>query len=907
MLVHRQIFAATLTLLSLSLAMAAPPAVHPATGEPLVITCYRGTPVLDGDLSDWNLDAMTPAVLDDAKQIYTGQTSWTGVADCGGTFYLMWDDKNIYIGAEVKDDKLSMTKSGGDIWNADCIEVFFSTTNAVSGHAEHYQFGFNANNQTYNWCNMDGTSNVVPAYLQIASSKTPGGYTCEVAIEYARMASLKFTAGNTIGFHPCIDDTEATDREVQMTWTGREAHDQSLGFGAMILSDEAAIAAGLSRNPKPANNATGVAIDTSLSWAAGDFAATHDVYLGTTLDDVNNASRANPGSVLVSQGQTATQYTPAAALEYDKVYYWRVDEVNASPDNTIYKGDVWRFKSEAYAYPIASVTAKASGSQMGMGPQNTVNGSGLDEFDQHGTDATTMWTSSNTLPRWIQYEFDKSYKVHELWVWNSNQIIESVVGFGAKDVTIEYSEDGVTWTTLEGPHEFARASGTPTYTANTIVSFGDVTAKFVKLTINSNWGGLAAQAGLAEVRFFYVPVKAHVPTPEDAAVEVALDSQLNWRPGREATSHKVYFGTDLAAVVAGTAPSSTVTGHTYTPPAMTFGTKYYWKVDEIGAAGTYAGDVWSFTALEFAPIEDFEGYTDEEGSRIYEAWVDGMTDGLSGSTVGYMTAPFAERAIIHGGKQSMPLAYDNTKAPFFSETSTEFESVQNWTVSGASELCVWTRGYPAVTTTAVTETGGKMSLTGSGADIWNNSDEFTYAYKTLTGDGSLIARVTSIGPGTQTWAKGGVMIRDSINGGSTHAMMVMTANTDGAAGNGASFQYRAAANGASANTDSSVLVKVPYWVKIERSGGTFTGFTSADGKAWSQVGTTVIEMTDPVLIGIAVTSHAAGESRTFQFESITATGNVSGAWQGAVVNAAQYNDAAPMYLTVTDSAGKSAT
>jgi hypothetical protein len=905
MLVHKQIFAATLTLLSMSLAVAAPPAVHPVTGEPLVITCYRGAPVaIDGDLSDWNLDAMTPAVLNDIKQIYTGQSSWTGVADCSGKFYLMWDDQKVYIGAEVKDDRLSMTKSGGDIWNADCIEVFFSTVNAVSGHAEHYQYGFNANSQTYNWCNMDGTSNVVPAYLQIASSKTPDGYVCEVAIEYAQMKSLKFTPGNAIGFHPCIDDTEATDREIQMTWTGREAHDQSLGFGHMILSSEPAIAAGLSRAPNPANKAKGVSVDAVLSWIAGKFAASHDVYLGDVFEDVDTATRANPKGVLVSQGQTATEYAPATALEYGKVYYWRVDEVNAAPDSTIYKGDVWSFTVESYAYPITSVTAKASGSAPGMGPENTINRAGLDEFDQHDTDATHMWTSTATKPRWIQYEFDKPYKVHELWVWNSNQIIESVVGFGAKDVTIEYSADGVTWTALQGAHQFARATGLPTYTTNTVVDFGDVTAKFVKLTIDTNWGGLAQQVGIAEVRFFYVPVEAHMPSPPDGATDVALTASLDWRPGRLATSHKVFFGTNEAAVAAGTAAASTVSAHGYTPTSMTFGTKYFWRVDEVGDAGTYEGDVWSFSSLEFASIEDFESYTDAEGSRIYEYWLDGIADTVyGGSTVGYMTAPFAERAIIRGGKQSMPLAYDNTKAPYFSEAAKEFESVQNWTGSGATELCVWTRGYPAVTSTAVAETGGKMNLTGAGADIWGNSDEFTYAFKTLTGDGSLVARVVNNGVGANEWAKGGVMIRDSVNGGSMHAFMAIT----GGGGNGASFQYRGATNGASANADISTVVRPPYWVRIDRAGATFTGFVSADGKTWSQVGTTAITMTDPVLIGLAVTSHVAGVDRTFQFESMAATGNVTGAWQGAIINAAQYNDAAPMYLTVTDSTGKSAT
>ncbi|MEN6336319.1 MAG: LamG-like jellyroll fold domain-containing protein [Phycisphaerales bacterium] len=700
----------------------------------------------------------------------------------------------------------------------------------------------------------------------------------------------------------------------QENWQGYLS-DVRLYERALTASEVAKAMAGkgpgaeLAGDPIPQDEAKDVPQDAGLSWTPGETAATHDVYLGTSFEDVNAAGRTDSKGVLVSQDQAALSYDAEGLFEFGKVYYWRVDEVNAAPDNAVFKGEVWSFTAEPFSYPIENIVATASSqSRADSGPQNTVNGSGLNAEDQHSVNLADMWLSTNVKPHWIQYQFDKVYKLDELWVWNANQIVEAFVGFGAKDVTIEYSLDGQTWTTLEGVPEFARATADSAYTANTVVDFGGVEAKFVKLTINSNWGGVAQQTSLSEVRFFSVPVQAREPVPADAATDVDLTASLNWRPGREATSHKVFFGADSAAVAAGAASAGTVTDRAFTPAPMTFGTKYFWKVDEVGDAGTYAGDIWSFTAQEFASLDDFESYTDDEGSRIYEFWLDGIADtAFGGSTVGYMTAPFAERAVIHSGKQAMPLAYDNSKAPFFSEAVKEFESPQNCTGSGATELCVWTRGYPALATTTVTETGGKMSLTGSGADIWNNSDEFTYAYKTLTGDGSMIARVTSIGPGANTWAKGGVMIRDTVNGGSMHAMMIMTANTDGAAGNGASFQYRATTNGGSANTDSSVAIKAPYWVKIERAGSTLSGSTSADGKTWTLMSQAVIEMTDPVLIGVCVTSHQAGEERTYQFEGIAATGNVTGAWQGAVINAAQYNDAAPMYLTVTDSAGKSAT
>ena len=112
------------------------------------------------------------------------------------------------------------------------------------------------------------------------------------------------------------------------------------------------------------------------------------------------------------------------------------------PTVTVFKGDVWSFTVEPYAYPITKVTATASSSQAGMGPEKTVDGSGLNALDQHSTEAKDMWLSAGAQPNWIQYEFDKAYKLHELWVWNSNQLIEAFVGFGAKNVTIEYSLDG---------------------------------------------------------------------------------------------------------------------------------------------------------------------------------------------------------------------------------------------------------------------------------------------------------------------------------------------------------------------------------------------------------------------------------------------------------------------------------
>jgi hypothetical protein len=506
---------------------------------------------------------------------------------------------------------------------------------------------------------------------------------------------------------------------------------------------------GKATNPAPADKATNTPRDVALGWTAGGLAQKHDVYFGTTFADVNNATVAKPLNVLASQGQTDTAYQPANALQYGQTYYWRIDEVNAAANPTLFKGDVWSFTIEPYAAAITNITATASSSdKTTTGPINTINGSGL-TGDLHSTSSDAMWISSGTgpTPVWIQYQFDKVYTLFELWVWNHNTEYESILGYGFKDVTIEYSLDGKTWTAL-GDFQFAQAPGTNGYAHNTTVNLKGVAAQYIRLTAKSNWSLVGVkQYGLSEVRFSYVPVQARAPQPASGATGINLDATLSWQSGRTAASHKVYLGTDQQAVANSAVAVQTVTGHSFNPAALQFGTTYYWKVDEVNDTTNpkvWAGDVWSFTTKEYAVVDDFESYNDAD-NRIYNAWIDGLTNGNSGSVVGYLVAPFAEQKIIHGGKQSMPFEYNNVKTPFYSEAMRTFDTPQDWTGNGATHVDLWFRGYPALTSMAVTETAGKMTLTGSGADIWGNSDQFGFAFKTLTGDGSILARVVDKG------------------------------------------------------------------------------------------------------------------------------------------------------------------
>ncbi len=648
------------------------------------------------------------------------------------------------------------------------------------------------------------------------------------------------------------------------------------------------------QQPTPDDKATDVPRDPTLRWKAGPFADTHNVYLGASFDDVNTADLAQAAG----KGQTATTFKPADLLEYGKTYYWRVDEVNAPPSTVVAKGDVWSFTVEPFAYPITGVTATASSFEKAANaPANTVNGSGLTN-DLHGTASDTMWVSSMTGPQptWIQYQFNKIDKLHELWVWNHNTDFEPVLGYGFKDVTMEYSTDGTNWTPLKEV-QFAQAPAAGGYAHNTTVDLGGVMARYVRLTANSNWSSVGLkQYGLAEVRFFYVPVEARTPQPAQNAEGVAVDSTLDWRSGRDMTSEKVYFGTDQAAVADGTATSETVTEHGFTPGALDFGTRYYWKVDEIGAA-TYPGSIWSFTTQEFAVVDDFEAYTDKEGSRIYETWVDGWTNN-TGSVVGYLQAPFAETAITHGGKQAMPFEYNNIKTPFYSETERTFDTPQDWTVSGADTLSLWYRGYPGG---FVDKGNNAFAVSGGGTDIWNNSDQFRFVYKQLSGNGSLTLRVDSIA-NTDVWAKAGPMIRETLDDTSKNAYITVTPAS------GVSFQWRSALAGASTNSQTTGLV-APYWVRLTRTGNVFKAERSADGKTWTQQGVdTTVQMAANIYLGMAVTSHNANAVTTAEISNVSATGTVTGQWQALAIGAAQRaNSPAPLYVIVEDKAGKKAT
>jgi len=544
-------------------------------------------------------------------------------------------------------------------------------------------------------------------------------------------------------FHGIIDDVQIwtrvlTQAEIQDVMTGRPPE--------------------LAFDPSPANEATDVQREVVLSWTPGESANTHDVYFGTNFDDVNDATTAS--NVYKNRQDMAT--FALGRLDFGQTYYWRIDEVNAPPDSTIFKGEVWSFTVEPFAYPIAgeNITATASSQTENQGPENTINASGLDvnDLDLHSTEPIEMWLSdpAGPQPTWIQYEFDKVYKLHEMLVWNHNGLMEAMVGIGFKDVTIEYSVNGTDYTTLGTAHEFAQAPGAADYEHNTTVDFGGVPAKFVRLTANSSWVGFLPQYGLSEVRFLYIPVFAREPSPDSGATDVDVVATLSWKAGREAAEHDVYLSTDEQAVIDGTAPVNTVTEASYST-SLDVDSTYYWRVDEVNDAETpttWQGDIWSFTTPEFLVVDDFESYNDlnpedPNSNRIFNTWIDGLNDPANGSLVGYDVPPFAEQFLVHGGEQAMPFFYSNTGGATYSEAERTFAVPQDWTKAGVQTLVLYLRAdslSEALDTT--------FSFTTDGSADWFSQTAISYHDGDAAQSGDIsdsqesLMQTTVSGPGT---------------------------------------------------------------------------------------------------------------------------------------------------------------
>ncbi len=404
------------------------------------------------------------------------------------------------------------------------------------------------------------------------------------------------------------------------------------------------------------------------------------------------------------------------------------------------------------------------------------------------------------------------------------------------------------------------------------------------------------------------PLLAGIPNPTNGSTEYIREATpLSWSAGENASQHDVYFGTDRDAVADANASDTTgvyrgrQVGTSYTPPDVEWGGgPYYWRVDEYNTDATIGeGRIWSFTVADFIVIEDFEDYNDFEPDTIFDTWMDGWSVETNGSEIGYADPDFlagehfVETTIVHGGSQSMPYFYDTN---FKYSEATYSPTQRNWTEEGVGVLSLWFRGNPAG---LVEDPAGTYTMSAAGADIWDQADEFRYAWKQLSGAGTISAQVLSV-ENTNGWAKAGVMIRESLDPGSKFAALCITP------GNGCRFQARLV-TGVDAVSDSDVTtladIEAPHWIKLERdAAGNFNAYNSDNGVTWTPLAWNPqsISMATKVYIGLALTSHNSGVTCVAEFSDVETTGAVTPlTWTHEAIGATMAaNDPAPMYVAL---------
>ena len=168
---------------------------------------------------------------------------------------------------------------------------------------------------------------------------------------------------------------------------------------------------------------------------------------------------------------------------------------------------------------------------------------------------------------------------------------------------------------------------------------------------------------------------------------------------------------------------------------------------------------------------------------------------------------------------------------------------------------------------SATSVNNIFTVAGSGADVWGTADEFRFVYQQLTGDSTIITRVSSM-ENVNAWVKAGVMMRETLSANSKHAFMIMSP------GYGLAFQRRTATGGSTTHTDGGAKA-TPYYVGLKRTGNTFTAYKSVDGVSWTVVGSQSITMASTIYVGLAVSSHVDGVLADATFSNTATTSSAA--------------------------------
>jgi len=391
-------------------------------------------------------------------------------------------------------------------------------------------------------------------------------------------------------------------------------------------------------NPNPSNGAEVQDTWSSISWAPGNTAVSHDVYFGDNFDDVN------AGAESTSLGnQTETDIVvgfPGFAFPDGLVpgttYYWRIDEVEAD-GTTKHKGFVWSFSIP----PKTAYNPEPADGSVSIDPNDDLSwtegfGSILhyvyfsDNFDE-------VNNAAGALPHGSTRYEPGPLKLAQTYYWRVDEF----------DIFETQKGDVWSFTTQGAVSNPSPANGAVDVTQTPVLTWSH---------------GIFADSH-----------------------QIYFGTDIDAVKNADASSSE-YKGT------------GNLGSESFDPGQLEWNTTYYWRIDEANNANAdspWTGLLWSFSTADFLIIDDMEAYNDlnpadPASNRIFLAWLDGFDDPTNGSLVGYDNPPFAEQRIVHSGNQSMPMSYDNSVGK--SEATLTLTSNRDWTVKGVDTLTIWFRG-----------------------------------------------------------------------------------------------------------------------------------------------------------------------------------------------------------------------
>ncbi|TKJ37662.1 MAG: hypothetical protein CEE38_06210 [Planctomycetes bacterium B3_Pla] len=388
--------------------------------------------------------------------------------------------------------------------------------------------------------------------------------------------------------------------------------------------------------PNPADGVYYEDTWVNLSWRPGDFALTHDVYIGDNFDDVNNGAEDT-----FLGNQTSTQFIVgfpgfpySDGLVPGTTYYWRIDEVNEAEPNSPWKGDIWSFS---------------------IPPQTAYNPDPPDGAEFVDQNATFTWTPG----------FGAA--LHSVYFGTDYDDVNNAAG-GAPMGTVTYAPG-----TLESEKVYY-------WRIDEFVPPITHKGKVWSFTTPGAVGNPQPANGAADVQM--IATLSWTPADNAASHELYFGADADTVKNATIASPE-YIGPKALGA------------ESYDPGGLAWDNSYAWRVDEVYPDGTVKGLVWSFSTADFILVDDFESYNDVDppdpaSNRIFDKWKDGFGTSDNGALVGNDLPPYAEQTIVHGGAQSLPYSFDNNNKT--SEATLTLVYPRDWSDQGVTKLLLWFRG-----------------------------------------------------------------------------------------------------------------------------------------------------------------------------------------------------------------------